>query len=194
MQIGLLAAGLSKRMLGQNKLHELLSGRTILEHSVENALSFTDRVIVVTGHDRKRTEEILSRYPVRIIHNPDYAEGQETSLRLLLCQAEGDILVSPADMPFLSGEDYLTAEERLKGFYSARPFFEGTAGHPVALSGELLKLVPGTGKRIRELIRELPHCFYEGRAENILDIDTPEVLEELRKRYPHPGIGSGMGL
>ncbi|MGN0905908.1 MAG: NTP transferase domain-containing protein [Bullifex sp.] len=182
MRIGLLAAGLSKRMKGTNKLLELLDGKTILEHSVENALSFTDMVTVITGHDSERTERILSRYPVTVIRNPDYEKGQETSLRLLLANVKADILVAPADMPFLTADDYRTAEEKLKGFYSARPFHEKSAGHPVALSEELVKLVPGTEKRIRDLIKELPHCFYEGRAETILDIDTPEMLEELRKR------------
>ena len=182
MRIGLLAAGMSKRMRGSNKLLELLDGKTILERSVENALSFTDMVTVITGYDSERTEMILSRYPVTVMRNPDYEKGQETSLRLLLSNVKEDILVAPADMPFLTADDFSLAEEKLKGFYSARPFHDGNAGHPVALSGDFVKLVPDTEKRIRELIKELPHCFYEGRAENILDIDTPEILESFRKR------------
>ena len=86
MRIGVLAAGMSKRMRGANKLHEKLAGKTILELSVENALSYSDSVTVITGHERERTEEILSRYPVRVIYNPCYEDGQETSLRLLLSE------------------------------------------------------------------------------------------------------------
>ena len=181
MRIGVLAAGMSKRMRGANKLHEKLAGKTILELSVENALSYSDSVTVITGHERERTEEILSRYPVRIIYNPCYEAGQETSLRLLLSETCGDIIVTLADMPFLTPDDFALAEEKLKGYFSARPFYENTAGHPVAISGELIKLLPGENRRIRDLMKELPHCFYEGRRENIMDIDTPDVLERLRE-------------
>ena len=53
MTIIVLAAGLSARM-GENKLLLPYNGRPIIQSAVDTALSFSDDVIVVTGHERER--------------------------------------------------------------------------------------------------------------------------------------------
>ena len=58
MKVGILAAGLSKRIGNVNKLLLKLGSKTILENSVINALSYTDDVVVVTGFEREKSEEI----------------------------------------------------------------------------------------------------------------------------------------
>ena len=62
MKVGILAAGLSKRMGSVNKLLLKINNKTILEHSVINALSYTNDVVVVTGFEREKSEEILKNY------------------------------------------------------------------------------------------------------------------------------------
>lgn len=179
MKVGILAAGLSKRMGNVNKLLLKLGSKTILENSVINALSYTDDVVVVTGFEREKSEEILKGYPVSIIYNHDYALGQESSLRCLLTHTSCDILVTLADVPFLTKDDFIKAESNLKNVFSARPIFDNTAGHPVALKKELVELILASDKKVREVIKEYPNYFYPGRKENIVDIDTPNSFKNI---------------
>lgn len=110
MKIGILAAGLSKRMGNINKLLIDVGGKTILEHSVINALSYSNDITVITGYERERSEDILKNYPVKVIYNPQYENGQESSLRCLLSHTQSDIIVTLADVPFLQREDFMKAE------------------------------------------------------------------------------------
>lgn len=186
MKVGILAAGLSKRMGSVNKLLLKINNKTILEHSVINALSYTDDVVVVTGFQREKSEEILKNYPVTVIYNSNYTLGQESSLRCLLNHTHCDILVTLADVPFLSKDDFIKAESNLKNVLSARPFFDNTAGHPVALKKELVELILASDKRVREVIKDYPNSFYPGRKENIVDIDTPNAFMNIDRIYTSP--------
>src|SRR5262249_22248058 len=77
-----LAAGRSTRMGGPNKLLAEIRGRPLVRITVETALaSRADPVIVVTGHERDRVEQALAGLDVRLVHNPDYADGLSTSLK-----------------------------------------------------------------------------------------------------------------
>ena len=55
----LLAAGLSTRM-GKNKLLLEYNGKTIIENTLVSVLSLSDKVIVVTGFEKERIEEVLN--------------------------------------------------------------------------------------------------------------------------------------
>lgn len=181
MKIGILAAGLSKRMGNINKLLIKLGSKTILEHSVINALSYSDDITVITGFERERSEEILKNYPVKVIYNPYFAEGQESSLRCLLSNTKSDIIVTLADVPFLQKDDFIKAEKQLKDVLSSRPIFNDVAGHPVAIKKELVEIILSSKKKVREIIKEYPHSFYSGRRENIIDIDDPNSLNSINE-------------
>ena len=89
----ILAAGSSTRM-GQPKQLLPLDGRPLLQHVVDAvAASRLDEIILVLGHRAQEIEGAL-RFPpqrtVRIVTNPDYAEGQSTSLRLGLRTASAE--------------------------------------------------------------------------------------------------------
>ena len=180
MKIGILAAGLSKRMGNVNKLLIEIGSKTILEHSVINALSYSDDITVITGFERERSEEILKNYPVKVIYNPKYTLGQEESLRCLLYHTKSDILVTLADVPLLQKDDFIKAEIHLKDVLSSRPIYNDVAGHPVALKKELVDLILTSEKKVREIIKEHPHSFYSGRIENIIDIDDPNSLNNIK--------------
>ena len=77
INVVLLAAGLSKRMGGINKLLTPVNGKPLILYSVENALSYSSSVYVVSGNEREKVENILSSYPVNIIYNQSYHEGQD---------------------------------------------------------------------------------------------------------------------
>jgi molybdenum cofactor cytidylyltransferase len=77
-----LAAGTSSR-LGRPKQLLDLAGRTVLLRVVDAALGAAlDEVVVVLGHEADQIRTTLPRSDrVRVAVNPDYLEGQATSLR-----------------------------------------------------------------------------------------------------------------
>src|SRR6185503_18669432 len=99
----LLAAGRSTRMGGPNKLLAEIGGKPLVRIAAVEALASRAReVIVVTGHQREAVAAALQGLPVKLVHNPDFAEGLSTSLRagLAAVPAEADgIVVCLGDMP-----------------------------------------------------------------------------------------------
>src|SRR5262245_4122608 len=78
-----LAAGRSTRMGAINKLIAQIGGKPLVRIAAEQAIaSHAGPVIVVTGHEREKVEAVLNGLKVRFVHNPDYAEGLGTSLRV----------------------------------------------------------------------------------------------------------------
>jgi molybdenum cofactor cytidylyltransferase len=78
-----LAAGASTR-LGEGRSKQLLryQGRTLLRHSVEQALASSCRpVIVVLGAEVERCQRELAGLDVQVAINPAWAEGMGSSIR-----------------------------------------------------------------------------------------------------------------
>ena len=72
-----LAAGLSSRM-GDNKLMLLYQDKPIIRVTVEKAISASDRVIVVLGHDKERVEDAISGLDAGTVFNPVYTSGMKS--------------------------------------------------------------------------------------------------------------------
>src|SRR5262249_48427731 len=71
-----LAAGRSTRMGGPNKLLAEIAQRPLIRIAAEEALASRAKpVIVVAGHQREQVEKVLRGLPLRIVHNPNFAEG-----------------------------------------------------------------------------------------------------------------------
>src|SRR5215510_8653118 len=83
MRVGavLLAAGQAKRMNGINKLAVEMQGVPLLRRALI-ALSGAgvDEVAVVLGHRAEALEPMVRDFPVTIVHNDRYEEGQMTSV------------------------------------------------------------------------------------------------------------------
>gem|GEM_PF-6371 len=107
-----LAAGMSRRMGGQNKLLLAVDGqaggqpmiRTVVERAVQavqQACGQEGQVIVVLGHDAQPVQAALHGLPVRFVTNPDYAQGMGTSVRAGACAVPAGqaALVCLGDMP-----------------------------------------------------------------------------------------------
>ena len=150
-----LAAGRSTRLEGANKLLLPWEGRCVLQVAVERICAVgLGEVVVVTGHQRAAVEAALSRYPVRLVHNPNFAAGMATSMRVGVEAAAGETgyLFALGDMPQIAGETM----EKVAGALKSRekiavPVCAGRRGHPVAIGrayrGELLKLTGDRGAR-----------------------------------------------
>jgi molybdenum cofactor cytidylyltransferase len=152
----LLAAGQSSRM-GQHKLLLPLLGKPLVVHAVESALaSEVDETVVVVGYRAEAVREALAGQPVRIVVNPDYAQGQSTSLRAgvaaLTAQTEAAIILL-GDQPLLTAEmlNALIATWKRTASLIVAPVFGGQRGNPVlfsrALFPELLQVRGDQGGR-----------------------------------------------
>lgn len=183
MKCIVLAAGLSSRMEGKNKLLLPWQDSAVIEAVIATALSFTDEVYLVTGNDRDRIMQTAVSFPVKEIYNPDYRNGQETSIRKACSILDDDLCFVPGDMPLLTRDHYERAKANLEGFLSARPFHNGTPGHPVIIAQKLVNIIRSDNKiLVRDIIKEYSHNFYEDDEAVVSDIDTPAEYERLRKR------------
>jgi molybdenum cofactor cytidylyltransferase len=179
-----LAAGLSSRM-GQSKALLPWDGRTVIEAIVARLLAARlSEIVVVTGYRGAEVAQVLAKYPVQIIHNPDYTQGEmlsslQVGLRALPDSTAAGLVVM-GDQPALDGRvigRVLAAYAEGRG-QIVIPVHRGERGHPVLIDRrfwrELLALEHGAP---RDVIRRYPEqtALVEVHSDSILlDIDTPE--------------------
>ena len=113
-----LAAGRSTRMGAINKMLAEIGGKPLVRIAVEQAIASRAKpVIVVTGHQHEKVEAALKDLPVRLVRNPDYAEGLGTSLKTGIAavpeNADGAI-VCLGDMPQVDARAHRSAGQRLR--------------------------------------------------------------------------------
>jgi len=183
-----LAAGRSTRMGGPNKLLAEIAQRPLVRIAAEAALaSRAQPVIVVAGHQRDEVANALAGLPVRIVHNPDFAQGLGTSLKagIAAVPAEADgAIVLLGDMPQVDArliDRLIAAFDPDRGALVVVPTFEGKRGNPVLWSRrffpDLMAIEGDVGARhligrYGEAVVEVP---LDGKAA-LVDIDTPEAL------------------
>ena len=174
-----LAAGLSERM-GKNKLLLPFMGEAIIAITVKNALSFSDRVIVVVGNEQERIRKALLGANVDFVFNKNYKEGQRTSaLEGVKAVEDDDCSILPGDVPLLKKEDAINLFSKLNENSIARCSFHNIPGHPVAYkkeNRERLLAYPGS---MKEYLREMGFISLPSSLGSIFDIDTPEKYQAL---------------
>jgi molybdenum cofactor cytidylyltransferase len=187
-----LGAGRSSRMGGPNKLLAEIAGRPLVRIVVEAALASKARpVIVVTGHQRERVEAALDGLPVKLVHNPNFADGLGTSLKTGIAalppEADG-VIVCLGDMPQVNAaliDRLIGAFDPAKGALVVLPTIDGKRGNPVVWSRrffpDLMAVEGDVGARhligrYTEAVTEVP---LTGTAA-LTDVDTPEALEAVK--------------
>ncbi len=188
----ILAAGRSTRMGGPNKLLAEIGGRPLVRIAAEEALRSKARpVIVVTGHQREQVEAALAGLDLKVVHNPQFADGLSTSLRAGLSQVPADVdgaVICLGDMPQVGGsliDRLIGAFDPERGVLVVVPNSDGKRGNPVLWSRrffqELEALEGDVGAR--HLIGRYPEAVAEvsipGEAA-LTDIDTPEALGRVK--------------
>jgi molybdenum cofactor cytidylyltransferase len=184
----ILAAGRSTRMGGPNKLLAPIGGKPLVRIAAEQALaSRASSVIVVTGHQREQIEGALAGLDLRIVHNPDFAQGLGTSLRVGVAAVPSDVdgvIVCLADMPQVDArllDRMIAAFDPEKAALVVVPTLDGKRGNPVLWSRrffpDLMVIEGDVGARhliasYAEAVTEVP---VTGDAA-FLDVDTPEML------------------
>ncbi|MBB5048618.1 molybdenum cofactor cytidylyltransferase [Rhodopseudomonas rhenobacensis] len=189
----ILAAGRSTRMGGPNKLLAELNGTPLVRIVVEQALaSKATDVIVVTGHQADKVEAALGGLKIRVVHNPDFAQGLASSVKTGIAAvpaASDGAVVCLGDMPLVDArllDRLIEAFAPDRGALIAVPVSDGRRGNPVLWSrrffAELMTLDGDIGAR--HLIAKHSEAVAEVTVDGagaFLDIDTPQALEDARR-------------
>ncbi|MCO6360604.1 nucleotidyltransferase family protein [Roseivirga pacifica] len=195
MQIGavLVAAGLSSRMQGKNKMLLPFGDKTVIEATYQQlAKAGLTKVVVVAGAYFNEIKESLElRERDCIIENRLYKEGLTTSIQAgvkELVQVDA-IMICLGDMPLLKTNDY---QFLIKSFAKIDttiqvPFYNKQKGNPVIFTqkhfNEILNHTEMNGcsgivKQNKAAVQQLS----VSTDRFILDIDTPEEYQNLLKR------------
>lgn len=186
----LLAAGRSQRFDG-DKLSEPFLDKPLAYHVVtalEN-IAFCMRIAVVSN-----TALDFAARGYDVVENPDPALGQSRSLSHGVSRAQAAgcdaVLIALADMPRVTSAHIYRMFDASNGPGTIVASSDGVRPMPPALFGkerfaELLALEGDEGARA--LIKRGHHVI--ARPEELVDVDTREGLEELRKLYGLPTDG-----
>jgi len=197
-----LAAGLSQRMGEVNKLSLKFKGQTFLQKTV-GALSAAGvgEVVVVLGHESKAMREQLLNLPespeqtLDWILNPDYSQGQTTSVNCGLAALSGNkegVLICLSDQPLLTDFHIQKLIGAFKDRYAGKevivPTYRTRRGNPVVISEVARKqvLAGNSGVSCRQFIDNNPELVSMLSVVDkafITDIDTIEDYRQLNQTY-----------
>lgn len=187
----LLAAGSSSR-LGQAKQLLKLGNLSFITYFVQEALTLSDRVIVVLGSREETIRKEIENLPINIVFNPEWEEGMATSIRIgiqtltNLSNPNPTVILMVCDQPYVNrevlGNLYQTYRDTLKPIIASE--YGNSLGTPVlfheSFYPELLKLKGNIGaKKIVSFHRDqsIGVPFPMGN----MDIDTPDDLDKLAR-------------
>jgi molybdenum cofactor cytidylyltransferase len=181
----ILAAGFSRRMGARNKLLLDMGGVPMIKRVVQTyCRALKGDLYVVTGFERDQLASALAELPVKIVHNPRFADGQQTSVVAGLSQITGDAptLLGLGDQPALSSDDidWLIAQHALMPDKITIPRdATGARGNPIVIPSALRAQMlanpksPGCRKFTREN-PDLVNMVQTSAPGFFADVDTPE--------------------
>jgi molybdenum cofactor cytidylyltransferase len=185
-----LSAGESSRM-GQPKALLPIDGQTFIERIVA-ALKHAglERIVVVLGFNAEELRRQIEHLPVEIVVNPDYQQGQLSSLQAAIRYLESDqncdgMMVHLVDHPYIDPKlvGAMLREFKKSPSMIVVPRHRGKRGHPVifscALFGELLNAPMDQGaKAVVNAHRDETLEIDTEEVGVTLDIDTPELYRQ----------------
>jgi molybdenum cofactor cytidylyltransferase len=158
----ILAAGAGTRWHGAgHKLDANLDGHTIIELAISHAAQADlDETIVVEG-----ALSISVPGGVSIVHNPDWASGQGSSLAAGVTyarhQGHDSIVVGLGDQPFLTPEAWRSVADRQAGPIVIATY-GGRRAHPVRLDAAVWPYLDTSGDAgAASLVRRFPGLVHE---------------------------------
>lgn len=183
----IVAAGMSTRMKRFKQLMKI-GGMSFAERVIVNFLNAgVCEIVMVTGFNAGRLEEMLKDFPVTFVRNDEYETSEMfDSVKLGLTEIEGRcgrVFFCPVDVPFFT-EDTVRSE-MLSGGGIVVPTYSGRDGHPILIDDSLIPGILSYGgegglKGAYEslgggAVRRIP-VPDEGA---VLDADTKEDFEKL---------------
>jgi molybdenum cofactor cytidylyltransferase len=189
----ILAAGASSRM-GESKQLLDWGGRPLLGHILEQARAWpVDQLVVVLGSEAETILERVELGQAVVVLNPEWREGQASSLRAGLAALEREGRMEAAfvvlgDQPEIDPAvlSALVEAYRKSRRWAVVPKYRYTRGNPVlvnrALWPRLMSLRGDEGAR--RLLEAHPEWVEEVRFDQLppRDVDTPLDVADLRPR------------
>lgn len=177
----LLAAGLSSRMKGRDKLLEDIDGQPLLRLMATRACKAGVPVRVVLGPGQDARRAALSDLAVEIVTAAD-DDGMAASIRAGVAGLRGAVLIALADMPEITAQDLylmisLGAHAPKTILQAATP--DGRPGHPVLFPADLLPALAALNgdkgaKAILDAQAARLTLLPLADARATVDLDTPE--------------------
>lgn len=191
-----LAAGMSRRMGGQNKLLLTIEGEPMVRQVVLAALaSRCQKVLVVVGHEAGRVRQALGDLPVEFVFNEAFPEGIGASVRAgaQAVSSQQAVLYCLADMPGVSAgviDQLVDAFHACPDFMGFVPVFNGKRGNPVLWApGCVLQLRKAAGdegaRRLLHQYRDRVMAVTVASEGVMVDLDTPQDYRRVYNRRTH---------
>ena len=157
----LLAAGLSKRMNGENKLTKKIEGKPLIMHSVKNILaSSIDKLIVVLGYQKEIIEKLIDKNEkIKFVFNKDFESGMASSIKTgldNLSEKTEAFFICLGDMPMVNHDIYNQLIKSKNNKEIIVPTHKGQQGNPVlfakTMKEKIMNITGDVGaKKILEL-------------------------------------------
>ncbi|MCV6547539.1 MAG: nucleotidyltransferase family protein [Cohaesibacter sp.] len=184
-EVIVLAAGLSSRMGAINKLLLPIGDDVLVRRTASLYCILGMRVHVILGHQAPLVRAQLQGLPLVTIVNPDFAQGQKSSVRVGLqhVSLEGEgLLIALCDQPLLQSDDIAAlCDTFLQGRRDKVlvPHFDGERGNPILFPASLAKQISNKSRvpGCRRFIDTNPHLVQSFAADNnhfTFDLDHPE--------------------
>lgn len=195
----ILAAGMSTRMGGPNKLLLPYRDTTLIGNMVDQVTrARVGETLVVVGHQAELVREALAGKPVRFVDNPGFAEGQggsvQAGVRAVAPDATG-IMICLTDLPLVETADLNRLidgfEEALaRGRTVAVPVYRGERGNPVLIAASYREEVLATRGPVagcKGIVKRYPERVQSVEMPNdhvLRDIDTMDDYRRLVAAAP----------
>jgi molybdenum cofactor cytidylyltransferase len=185
---GIILAGGGSRRFGRPKLLEIIDGEALIQRAVRAARDAgLDPIVVVLGADGPAVREAIDQLAVQITNNPDWAEGQSSSVRaglkMLAPNVDGAVFLL-ADMPLVDAKLVSTLVETQRRSLApiVAPWTGERWGNPVLFDRttfEALSRIRGD-QGGRALFEKYSIEAVPWGKTAMLDIDTPDDLDTIR--------------
>jgi molybdenum cofactor cytidylyltransferase len=189
----ILSAGESSRM-GRPKALLPIDGMRFIEKIVTSLQATrVGEIIAVLGHNSEEMRQKIGDLPIKIVINPDYKQGQLSSLVAAIRSIQSSknsqpidgMLVHLVDHPYINAQ---LVDIMIERFYETRklivvPRYRGRRGHPVifsnALFAELLAAPVDRGAKTVVHAHSDDTLEIDTEDEGVtVDIDTPDEYQK----------------
>ena len=160
----LLAAGQSKRMVGENKLAKKIQGVPLIKHSVKNILAASiDELIIVLGYQKEIIEKLIDKNEkIKFVFNKDFESGMASSIKTglnNLSEKTEAFFICLGDMPMVNHDIYNQLIKSKDSKEIIVPNYNGQQGNPVlfnkSMKEKVLNITGDAGaKKILELNKD----------------------------------------
>ncbi len=200
-----LAAGRGSRFLGaDHKLAQRLGSATVLATTLRHAVSSHLAVVVVTTEafaDVARrsvaARDVVVLPEVGSAGHGELGMGHSIAMGVAARADAAGWLILPGDMPMVRSATLREVARELPEHAVVYAQHKGVRGHPVGFSSELYsELVELRGDEgARRLVARYPAFGVEVDDPGILiDVDTEDDLDDLRRRHAQRGGDASSGL